>query len=162
MSHLITSRWLRRRIIKIAVDIYVINIAILWDGYDSWCCFISPLTGEPLVLDELVISHPVVNLERNSQETSNLKDISENAEKNQDEADRKSAEEEPASEEKPGEPFRIIIRRLVIEGVTLNVRLADGTTRSGTLPSIELTDVGGDGGVTPGGLGHSASKRRCM
>jgi hypothetical protein len=41
----------------------------------------------------------------------------------------------------------------VIEGVTLNVRSADGTTRSAILPSIRLIDVGGDEGTTPGGLG---------
>jgi hypothetical protein len=114
---------------------------------------VSSLAGEPLVLDELVIYQPVVNLEKKSQERSNLKDISDNTERNMEEADRKSAAEEPASKEKPGEPFRIVVRKLVIEGVTLNVRRADGTTRSGTLPSIELTDVGGDEGVTPGGLG---------
>ena len=113
----------------------------------------STLAGDPLVLDELIISSPVVNLEKKSREISNLKEISENAEENMAEADRKSAAEEPASKEAPGEPFRIVVHRLVIEGVTLNVRLADGTTRSGTLPSIEMTDVGGDEGVTPGGLG---------
>lgn len=113
----------------------------------------STLAGDPLVLDELVISSPVVNLQKTSRESSNLREISENAEENMAEADRKLAAEEPASKDKPGEPFRIVVRRLVIEGVTLNVRLADGTTRSGTLPSIELTDVGGDEGVTPGGLG---------
>ncbi len=114
---------------------------------------VSTLAGEPLVLDELVIAYPVMNLERKSPESSNVRDIAENAKENREEADRKSAAEEPASKEKPGEPFRIVIRRLVIEGVTLNVRLADGTARSGTLPGIELRDVGGEEGVTPGGLG---------
>ena len=114
---------------------------------------VSSLTGGPLVLDELVIYYPVVNLEKRPQEGSNLKDISDSTENNMAEADRKSAAEEPASKGKPGEPFRIAISRLVIEGVTLNVRLSDGTTRSGTLPGITLTDVGGDEGVTPGGLG---------
>lgn len=115
---------------------------------------VSSLTGGPLVIDELVIYYPVVNLEKRPREGSNLKDISDSTERNMAEADRKSAAEEPASKEKPGEPLRIAISRLVIEGVTLNVRLADGTARSGTLPGIELTDVGGDEGVTPGGLGR--------
>jgi hypothetical protein len=134
-------------------DGYVATNAFEMDQLRMNLGILSSLTGEPLVLDELVIYYPVVNLEKNPQEGSNLKDISENTENNMAEADRKSAAEEPASEETPGAPFRIVIRRLVIEGVTLNVRRADGTTHTGTLPGIELTDVGGDEGVTPGGLG---------
>jgi hypothetical protein len=134
-------------------DGYVATNAFEMDQLRMNLGILTSLTGEPLVLDELVIYYPVVNLEKNPQEGSNLKDISENTENNMAEADRKSAAEEPASEETPGAPFRIVIRRLVIEGVTLNVRRADGTTHTGTLPGIELTDVGGDEGVTPGGLG---------
>ena len=107
----------------------------------------------PIVLDEVVIDSPVVSLEMNEQGGSNLKDISGNTQMNLKKADRKSAETEPVSADAPGEPHRIAIRRLTIEGVTFHMRRADGTTRSGTLPTIELTDVGGSKGRTPGGIG---------
>lgn len=132
---------------------YVSDYAMVWGLLDINLGIISSVAGEPLVLEKLVISYPVVNLEKNDHGGSNLNDIAGNTEKNLTTADQKSAEEEPASEQTPGEPIRIVIRELIIEGVTLNVRGTDGTTRSAILPSIKLTDVGGDEGKTPGGLG---------
>jgi|GEM_PF-945532 len=114
----------------------------------------SILTGShPLILDELVIDAPVVNLEMNKQDGSNLEEIRKNVEENLEKADRKSQEKKPASDEPPDEPRRIAVSRLVIEGANFNVRRIDGSTHSGTLPDIELTDVGGSEGKTMGGLG---------
>ncbi len=114
---------------------------------------VASLGGDPLVLDELVIDSPVVNFEAGHDGRSNLKELSDNLERNRQRADEESAALETASEDEPGKPIRIAVRKLVIEGVTLNVRPVDGGERSGTLPSIELSDVGGDGGATPAGLG---------
>ena len=82
---------------------------------------VSTVAGEPLVVDRLIISYPVLNLEQNSGGGSNLKDIANNVEKNRQRADQESADYQPASEETPSEPLRIRIGELVIEGVTLNV-----------------------------------------
>jgi hypothetical protein len=115
---------------------------------------LSLLLGvKTIILDELVIDSPVVNFERNAQGGSNLKEISDNVRKNLDRADQKLVEEKPTTDKSPKEPIRIAVRKLVIRGVTFNARRVDGTTASGTLPDIELTDVGGSEGMTAGGLG---------
>jgi len=132
---------------------YVTEYAMTWELLNLDLGILSTLAGEPIAIDRLVISYPVVNLEKNQHGGSNLADITENVERNQERADQKSAEVEPASEEAPGEPVRLVIRDLRIEGVTLNVRTIDGTTRSAILPTISLIDVGGTEGITPGGLG---------
>lgn len=114
---------------------------------------VSTVAGEPLVVDRLILSYPVLNLEQNRGGGSNLKDIADNVEKNRQQADQKSADYQPASEETPSEPLRIRIKELVIEGVTLNVLRVDGSSASAILPTIKLENVGGEKGVTPAELG---------
>ncbi|MGI9538349.1 MAG: hypothetical protein ACR2PB_14860 [Desulfocapsaceae bacterium] len=114
---------------------------------------VSTVTGDPLTIDRLIISYPVLNLEQNAQGGSNLKEISENIERNGKKADQESAEFDPASPDTPTEPLRIRIKELIIEGVTLNVLRVDGSSASAILPSIRLEDVGGERGVTPAELG---------
>ena len=114
---------------------------------------VSTVSGEPVVVDRMVISYPVLNLEQKRQGGSNIGDIADNVEKNRIQADQKSAELEPASPETPAEPLRIRIAELVIEGVTLNVLRVDGSSVSAILPSIRLDGVGGEKGVTPAELG---------
>ena len=107
------------------------------------------LGKQPLVLDELIIDSPVVNMEINQQGGSNLKEILDNVSRNGQQADAK------AETGDAGEPMRIAIRRLRIEGVTFTESnpLEEGEPRSGTLPNIEKTNVGGSSGATPGELG---------
>lgn len=113
----------------------------------------STAVGEPLAVDRLVISYPVLNFEQKADGGSNLKDIADNVEKNMNQADQDSADYQPASPETPSEPLRIKIGELLIEGVTLNVLRADGTSASAVLPPIMLENVGGEIGVTPAQLG---------
>ena len=113
----------------------------------------STAVGEPLAVDRLVISYPVLNFEQRADGGSNLKDIADNVEKNMNQADQDSADYQPASPETPSEPLRIKIGELLIEGVTLNVLRADGTSATAILPPIMLEDVGGEIGVTPAQLG---------
>ncbi len=124
------------------MDLLRVNVGVL-----------SLLAGPPLVLDEVVIDSPIVNFERDPQGGSNWKRIADNVKANREQADRKSAEEQPMADESPDQPLRIAVRRLRIEGVTINITRVDGTTLSGTLPTIELTDIGGAEGTTPAGLG---------
>ena len=114
---------------------------------------ISSLLGPRVVLDELVIVSPVLTLELNDQGGSNLRDLADNVRRKLEQADSKPAQEKNKSDDAAGEPVRITVRKLVIEGVTFNLRRRDGTLRSGTLPTIELSDVGGEEGKTPAGLG---------
>ena len=60
-----------------------------------------------------------------------------------------------AETEDSGEPMRIAIRRMLIKGVSFTESnpLEEGEPRSGTLPTIEKTNVGGSDGATPGEIG---------
>ncbi len=111
------------------------------------------LLSKPLVVRELVIDSPIVNFESHESDVSNWSEITKNVRANQAPADRQTAEAEPTPDKPPGKPLRIVVKRLVIQGVTFNLRRADGTTASGTLPAIELTEVGAPDGKTPGELG---------
>ena len=111
---------------------------------------LKSLGKQPLVLDELIIDSPVVNMEINQRGGSNLKEILDNVSKNTGRADAK------AEAGDSGEPMRIAVRKLRIEGVafTESNPFEKGEPRSGTLPTIQKTNVGGNAGVTPGKLGE--------
>lgn len=129
------------------------------EGYDAAHAFdmsllrldidLKSLGRQPLVLDELLIDSPVVHMELNERGGSNLKEILDNVSKNTQQADAKAETEES------GEPMRIAVRRLLIKGVTFTESnpFEEGEPRSGTLPTIEKTDVGGSKGATPGEIG---------
>lgn len=114
---------------------------------------IATIGGPPVVLDELLIDSPVITLEFNEQGTSNLNELAENVKRNLEAGTQQSSIQEANVNAPPKEPVRIAVRRLMIRGVTFNLRRADGTLRSGILPTIELTDVGGEEGETAAGLG---------
>ena len=130
------------------------------DGYSAASAFdmsllrldidLKSLGKQPLVLDELTIDSPVVNLEINQRGSSNLKEILDKVSKNRQQADAK------AETKDSGEPIRIGIRRLLIKGVTFTESnpLEEGEPRTGTLPVIEKTNVGGSSGATPAELGN--------
>ena len=107
------------------------------------------LGKQPLVLDELTIDSPVINMEINQRGGSNLKEILDNVSKNTQQADAK------AETEDSGEPIRMAVRKLLITGATFTESnpLEEGKPRSGTLPVIERTNVGGSEGATPAQVG---------
>jgi hypothetical protein len=109
------------------------------------------IMSKPLFLDELTIDSPVVNLEIDQRGGSNIKRILDSVSANTGRVGPKTPDDRP---EEPGESMRIGIRALVITGVTFNVRspLAEDT-KSGTLPAINKSDVGGNEGATPAELG---------
>ena len=108
---------------------------------------------EPLVLDELLIAAPQVNLELNEKGGSNLKELSDNVAANTAKADQQAAK---AQQEAGGEPLRMQIRKLVIQdaGYAIHSPLQQLDGRSGTLPAIALSNVGGSRGSTPGEIGR--------
>jgi len=123
---------------------------------------LKSLTGSPLVIDELTIDSPVLNLEMKKDGGSNLEDLLAGINRNEKQADRKAAAEETRPGKKdekksaaPGEPTRLAFGKIVIRGVTVNVIRDDNRDKpkSMTLPPLELRDVGGKTGVTPARLG---------
>jgi len=103
---------------------------------------VSTLTGDPVVLDEVVVAYPVLNFERDAAGLSNLSQIYQQVEKRREQADTKS-------EEESGEKIRLKVKALKLEGITLNVRLPDGSSRSAILPPVVLEDIGGETGISP-------------
>lgn len=109
---------------------------------------LDSLGTPPLTLNELIIDSPIVNLEVNNKGGSNLKDIATNVSNNTAKADKKSEE---ASD---GKPIKIAIRKLTVKGVALHIQGVESMKGTSiTLPSIELTEVGGKQGATPGQIG---------
>lgn len=112
-----------------------------------------PSVGKsPLILNELVIDSPLVTMEMNEKGGSNLQEISDNVSANTSAADKEASK---AQQEAGGEPLRILIRKLIIKDVSYAihspVEKLDNAT--GTLPTITLTNVGGNNGGTPGEIG---------
>ena len=104
----------------------------------------SLLSAAPLVLSEIIIDSPEVNLEVKGK-SSNLSDISSAIEKNAGTAEEKS----PQGED--GKPLLISIQHLSIKGVKLMV-IESGESTSQTLPAIDLNNIGGDEGATGAGI----------
>jgi hypothetical protein len=110
---------------------------------------LQSLGQQPLVLSELIIDSPAVNLEINQRGESNLQEILDKVSKNTQKADA------AAETQDSGEPMRIAIRKLLIRQVTFTESnpLEEGEPRSGTLPTIERSNVGGSDGATPAEIG---------
>ena len=117
---------------------------------------ITSLSSSPIVINDLTIDSPIVNLEVKENKQSNLQELMDNINRNSDKADQKAAEEQPKTESgAPAEPILLAFKKLSIKGVTVNIikESSGDKVQSLTLPAIELTDVGGNEGVTPGKLG---------
>ncbi len=118
------------------------------------------LLKSPIVIEELIIDSPVVTLEVKQDSQSNLRELLDNINRNSEKGDEGAAEEKPEDEAKKEpasakEPTRMAFGKLIIKGVTVNVIRESSKDKpvSVTIPPIELTDVGGEIGVTPAKLG---------
>lgn len=100
--------------------------------------------AQPIVLDTLVIESMNASLELRG-DTSNLNVISESVSKNARSAEEKTKETES------GKPLLISIRKLFINNV--NIAITSGEKKSSDkLPTIELTNVGGEEGKSAAGI----------
>ena len=112
-----------------------------------------PSVGKnPLIIKELVIDAPAVNMEVNEKGGSNLKEISDNVSANTAAADKQATKTQEKTE---GEALRILIRKLVIKdvGYSVHSKIEKIEDREGVLPTITLNNVGGSKGGTPGEIG---------
>lgn len=118
---------------------------------------IGSIRKQPIIINELTIDKPIVNLEVKDDGSSNLQTIADSMEKNGSKADKNAAEEQPTTEATPkGEPVKIAFKKLNITGVTVNVIKEGVAAQSETvvIQDIMLTNVGGTEGITPAELGR--------
>jgi uncharacterized protein involved in outer membrane biogenesis len=128
-----------------AFDMKLLRLAIKLDS----------LGKQPLVLSELTIDSPVVNVELLESGKNNLQQLIDNAEQNTGAADAAAAEEQE------GEPLLMAISKLNISGVTFSLDQPgeEEAPASGTLPTIAMTSVGGAAGSSPGQIGAVIFKK---
>jgi len=122
------------------------NMNVLRVGID-----LGTLNKQPLVINEITIDSPQVNLEATAEGKNNLQELLDNIQKNTRRADDKAAEEQES-----GEPMLIAIKKLMITGVTFSADLPTQNEgpKSGTLPTISKNNIGGTQGATPGKAGQ--------
>ncbi|HEX9021500.1 MAG TPA: AsmA family protein [Nitrospirota bacterium] len=104
------------------------------------------LLSSLVVIDDVRVSSPHVVYEMDSSGTSNVDVLK----KNIASADAASPKR-PPSKKKPGKETRLRIKRLVIENgrVDLLVSALRSSPQTITLKKVEMTDIGGQSGVTP-------------
>lgn len=106
------------------------------------------LSGEPWVLDAVRIAAPEVVLAADATGRINLRELQRNLASDDDAPDEDAA---------PGPERRLRIRRFVFERgrVDLRTRQAGGRDVAIDLPKLELEELGGADGATPGELGRT-------
>ena len=115
---------------------------------------LASLGTQPVIIDELTVTSPVVELEAQQDGSSNLQTLLNNIDKNSSKADEKAAETQPdAKGTEKGEPAKLAFKKLSITGVTVNATVAGRDPETVTLPDIMMDNVGGEQGITPAGVG---------
>lgn len=110
-------------------------------------------TGDPVVIERIVVRAPHVTYEINEAGESNIEAIRKNLGKPRRAGAAKGGNPDGAGR-------RIVIRKLIVERGRIDVRAAaSGKPLSATLPRIELDNVGGKGGDTPGALANQVAGR---
>ncbi len=105
---------------------------------------IGSITKDPIVIDRVSVSAPRIAYEVNESGRANINEIKKNLQ-----AYQKQGPEEKGKAE--GEK-NLLIRNLLIEGgeVAVHVAALKEEPLSAKVPRIELTNVGGEGGASPG------------
>lgn len=115
---------------------------------------LSSLRKQPIVIRELNIQSPTVDLEVNEQGGSNMQTLLDNIKQNSAKTDEKAAEEQPSQEETgTKEPVKLSFTKLAITGVTVNGVVPGQEPTQVVLPDIIKENVGGTEGLTPAQVG---------
>ena len=115
---------------------------------------LSSMRSQPIVIRELNIQSPVVDLEVNEQGSSNMQTLLDNIKQNSAKTDEKAAEEQPSQEETgTKEPVKLSFTKLAITGVTVNGVVPGQEPTQVVLPDIVKENVGGTEGLTPAQVG---------
>lgn len=142
------------------------------EGYQSKYAFemetvrlgidLQSLGKSPIILNEIIVDSPVATIEIKDTKTNNLKAILNNAssESEQKEEQKEESPKDPqketkeeTKEESSGQATLVSVKKILIKGVTFNIidarKEGEEKTKSGTLKTIEINDLGGDTGITP-------------
>ncbi len=114
------------------------------------------VTGNPVVVPEVLISGPEVNFEMNERATSNVQALLDQLQS------RGGGDPEPPAGVQPsddGEPTRIAIRSFVFEkgAMSADFTALGGVPIEAPLPAVRLTDIGGPEGAAPDELGRAVA-----
>lgn len=146
-------------------EIYLdISVLSLIPGLLGW---------SPYRIEEILIDAPAVRVDIDEQGRSNLEQISRMVTKSRQAAaamrasDETTSSSDPRPEEGPAastpkagdKPLLFRVDRLVINDLGYSLNRAGKPPESGTLPNIEMQDIGDQAGITPAGLGVMVSAR---
>ena len=110
---------------------------------------VASLGNDPIVIEEIRISKPAVFYEINKAGASNIKELQKNIEQSTSGGGGETAAESETTDS--GGP-KMVIRTLVIEGGTIDARVAalEGKPLSADLPRIQLNGIGEKSGGATG------------
>ena len=114
---------------------------------------LGSLGKQPIVVDELKVVNPVVQLEVKEDGSSNLKTLQDNIDKNRVKADKKAVKQTSSDATPKGDPVRISIGKLSMTGVTVHVNAPGQEPQTVVIPDIVEDNVGNESGLTPGEIG---------
>jgi hypothetical protein len=105
---------------------------------------VNSVTGNPIVIDRILISGPEVFYEMKENGTANVDVLKKNLAKG-------SPGEEKAQKKSKGKEIRLRVKRLVFEKGRIHVSIAKLLEKPYVidLPRVELTDIGRNNGATP-------------
>ena len=119
---------------------------------------IQSLSGDPIVIDAIVINKPEVFVEFNETGGSNIQEIIDAINKNiPKSAGGQATTDTDSNTVQP----RIRVKKFILAGVALKVDLSKlgNTLHKKTLPDIKLTNIGGDAGLPANELGGVMTKK---
>ena len=115
---------------------------------------LGSLGKQPIVIDDLTIESPVIELEAKEDGSSNLQTLLDNIDKNSAKADKKAAETQPEVEgTEKGQPVRLKFNKLSITGITVHAAVPGQEPETVVLADIVMENVGGEAGITPAEVG---------
>ena len=116
---------------------------------------LSSMDRQPLRIDDLSIQSPEIRLEAREDGSTNLQTLLDNIERNSSKADKKAAEEHPATADSAkADPLRISFETLSVAGVKVHATVPGQEPQTVVIPDIVMRDVGQETGLTPAEIGR--------
>ena len=131
------------------------------------------LGGRPYKIEEILIDSPVVYVDAKADGSSNLEQILRSIRQSKSSSPSEEIPESQPGTPTPGsapssgsgtagktrEPVRLKVEQLTIDGLSFHLNREGREAETGTLPTIQMQDIGGDRGITPHALGIKVTGR---